>query len=94
MAENEKLREYCLKIKEKGRLKYSLINGAFFGVITCYIVCGLVDLFDTPVNEAFFSLISLKRLIIGLGLGMLIYGTLIWNLYMRTLNRIDNAKDR
>jgi hypothetical protein len=93
MTDKEKLKLYCLKIKEKGRLKYSLINGAFFGVVICYIGGNLIDLFDTPFNEAFFSFISLKRIIIGLILGVLIYGTLVWNLYMRTLNRMDGAKD-
>lgn len=94
MAENEKLREYCLKIKERGKLKYSLINGAlFFGVIVCYLSVGLIDLFDTPFKEAYFSLIGLKRLIIGILLGILIYSTIIWNLYMGILNRIDKAKD-
>lgn len=91
MSDNEKLIKYYLKVRKKGRIRYSIEQGLIFALIA-FIVSSLLDLVDKPFSEVYFSwntLLNLGKYII---IGIVISGTFMWWVNGRIIKQFDRVE--
>ena len=92
MTDNDKMREYCLKVRKKGRIRYSIEQGLILGLIA-FIIGNLFNLDEKTFAELYFSLKGLISFGILVIIGIAIYGTLMWWVNERTIKKINEFEE-
>lgn len=93
MTDNEKLMKHHLKVRNKGRIRYSIEQGLIFGFIV-FIVSNLVNLVDRPFSDVYFSWGGLLNLGMYLIIGIFFYGPFMWWLSERTIKKISQIEKK
>ncbi len=93
MTDNEKLMKYYLKVREKGRIRYSIEQGLIFGFIV-FIVSNLINLVDQPFSEVYFSWGGLLNLGMYLIIGIFFYGSFMWWVSGQTIKKNSKIEEK
>ena len=93
MTDDDKLLKNSLKVRNKGRIKYSLEQGLIFGIIT-FIAGTIFNLDEKSFTEIYFSLRGLLTLGISIIVGFTFYWTIMWKLNERTIKKNGELKEK
>ncbi|MCB9310629.1 MAG: hypothetical protein H6567_11280 [Lewinellaceae bacterium] len=90
MHENDqRFKENWDKIREKGRIRYGLENGAFFG-FAVFVIVNIWSLTKHSFNEVFLSPAAFTQLLTMLIAGIIGYATIKWWLNERIYKKIQD----
>jgi hypothetical protein len=91
-TEQEEVYQAALKIRQKGRIRYGLINGGILGFIV-WILTNSMDLDTFSFGELFLSFQALLKLGLHVLMFILFYATFMWWLNERTIKKVEKKME-
>jgi hypothetical protein len=82
----------ALKIRQKGRIRYGLINGGILGFIV-WILTNSLDLDTYSFSELFLSFKALLKLGLHVLMFILFYATFMWWINERTIKKVEKKME-
>lgn len=93
MTDNEKLKEYSLKVRKKGRFRYSLENGIISGFLV-FTTSNLINLSEKSLADLYFSGNGILTFGIYVIISFTFYWTIRWRMNESTIKKVIESEGK